>query len=54
MGKSLKEYAKKNKIKYFMISFTDIFGAQRAKLVPAQVISDMGKKVQVLRVLQLG
>ena len=44
MGKSLKEYAKKNKIKYFMISFTDIFGAQRAKLVPAQVISDMEKE----------
>ena len=41
MGKSLKEYAKKNKIRYFMISFTDIFGAQRAKLVPAEVISDM-------------
>ena len=44
MGKSLKEYAKKNKIKYFMISFTDIFGAQRAKLVPAQVISEMEKE----------
>ena len=43
MGKSLKEYAKKNKIKYFMISFTDIFGAQRAKLVPSQVISEMEK-----------
>ncbi|MFP4328770.1 MAG: type III glutamate--ammonia ligase [Paracoccaceae bacterium] len=28
-------------VKYFMISFTDLFGGQRAKLVPAQAIADM-------------
>ncbi|RVD49792.1 type III glutamate--ammonia ligase, partial [Mesorhizobium sp. M2D.F.Ca.ET.140.01.1.1] len=30
-------------IKYFMISYTDLFGGQRAKLVPAQAIADMQK-----------
>ena len=28
-------------VKYFMISYTDLFGGQRAKLVPAQAIADM-------------
>ncbi len=28
---------------YFMISYTDLFGAQRAKLVPAAAIADMQK-----------
>ena len=37
----LAQYAKENGIKYFMISFTDLFGGQRAKLVPAQAIADM-------------
>jgi hypothetical protein len=31
-------------VKYFMISFTDLFGGQRAKLVPAQAIADMQKE----------
>src|SRR5687768_6247272 len=39
----LAEFAKLNKIKYFMISYTDLFGGQRAKLVPAQAIADMQK-----------
>ena len=39
----LEEFSKKHNIKYFMISFTDLFGAQRAKLVPAEAISDMQK-----------
>ncbi len=39
----LAEFAKLRKIKYFMISFTDLFGGQRAKLVPAQAIADMQK-----------
>ena len=39
----LVEFSKKHNIKYFMISFTDLFGAQRAKLVPAAAISDMQK-----------
>ena len=39
----LREYAKANNVRYFMISYTDLFGGQRAKLVPAQAISDMQK-----------
>ena len=39
----LVEFSKKHNIKYFMISFTDLFGAQRAKLVPAEAISEMQK-----------
>ena len=41
MANSLSAFAKKNGVKYFMITFTDLFGAQRAKLVPAQVIDEM-------------
>ena len=41
MSIDLFEFAKEKGIKYFMISFTDIFGAQRAKLVPAQAIGEM-------------
>ncbi len=41
MTKDLAAFAADNGVKYFMISFTDLFGAQRAKLVPAQAIADM-------------
>ncbi len=41
MSIDLFEFAQEKGIKYFMISFTDIFGAQRAKLVPAQAIREM-------------
>ena len=41
MSIDLFEFAQEKGIKYFMISFTDIFGAQRAKLVPAQAIKEM-------------
>jgi len=41
MTKDLAAYAAENGVKYFMISFTDLFGGQRAKLVPAQAIADM-------------
>lgn len=41
MTKDLAAFAAENDIKYFMISFTDLFGAQRAKMVPAEAISDM-------------
>ena len=44
MGTNLAEFAKKNGVKYFMISYTDLFGGQRAKLVPAQAIADMQKE----------
>lgn len=39
----LKEFARARNIRYFMVSYTDLFGGQRAKLVPAQAISDMQK-----------
>ena len=35
MAKDLANWAKKDGVKYFMVSFTDLFGGQRAKLVPA-------------------
>ena len=44
MTKDLSAFAKEKNIKYFMISFTDLFGGQRAKLVPAQAIADMQEK----------
>lgn len=37
----LATYAAERGVKYFMISFTDLFGGQRAKLVPAAAIADM-------------
>lgn len=35
--------AKERGVRYFMISYTDLFGFQRAKLVPTVAISDMQK-----------
>jgi len=35
--------AREKKIKYFLISFTDLMGSQRAKLVPAEAIEAMAK-----------
>jgi glutamine synthetase type III len=43
MAVDLAKIAKDRGIKYFMISFTDLFGGQRAKLVPAAAIADMQK-----------
>jgi glutamate---methylamine ligase len=40
----LKEFARTRNIRYFMVSYTDLFGGQRAKLVPAQAISDMQRE----------
>ncbi|WP_269932795.1 type III glutamate--ammonia ligase [Aminobacter sp. HY435] len=40
----LREFARARNIRYFMVSYTDLFGGQRAKLVPAQAISDMQKE----------
>ena len=39
MAKNLATIAKTKKIKYFLISFVDLFGVLRSKLVPAQAIS---------------
>ena len=39
----LAAFAAEKGVKYFMISYTDLFGGQRAKLVPAQAIADMAE-----------
>ncbi|PSH65727.1 type III glutamate--ammonia ligase [Phyllobacterium brassicacearum] len=41
MTLDLSTFAAENGVKYFMISYTDLCGGQRAKLVPAQAIADM-------------
>jgi len=43
MSQSLSEFARENGIHYFLISFTDLFGVQRSKLVPAQSIDTMSR-----------
>ena len=43
MAKDLSKIAKQKKIKYFLISFVDLFGILRSKLVPAQAIKEMQK-----------
>ena len=40
---SLGEIAKKQQIKYFLISFLDLFGTMRAKIVPAGAIDAVAK-----------
>ncbi len=41
MAVDLAETAKQKEIRYFLISFVDLFGVLRAKLVPAEAIADM-------------
>ena len=41
MAKDLAKWAKDKGVKYFMVSYTDLFGGQRAKLVPPAAINDM-------------
>ena len=41
MVEDLAKWAKDKGVKYFMVSYTDLFGGQRAKLVPAQAINEM-------------
>ncbi len=43
MAVNLAKVAKDRGIKYFLISFVDLFGAMRAKLVPAAAIGEMAK-----------
>jgi glutamine synthetase type III len=43
MATDLDKQAKDRGIKYFLISFTDLFGTQRSKLVPAEAITAMAK-----------
>ena len=44
MAKDLARVAKERKIQYFLISFVDMLGVLRAKLVPARAIGDMQKE----------
>src|SRR6187397_3003912 len=41
MATDLAKIAKERKIKYFLISYVDLFGVLRAKLVPAAAIAAM-------------
>ena len=41
MTLDLEAFARERGIKYFMISYTDLFGGQRAKLVPTEAIKGM-------------
>ena len=43
MGISLAEKAREKGIRYFLISFTDLFGVVRSKLVPTDAITGMQK-----------
>jgi len=43
MSKNLSKIARQKKIKYFLISFVDLFGILRSKLVPARAIGEMQK-----------
>ena len=43
MARDLFKIAKTKKIKYFLISFVDLFGVLRSKLVPTQAIKEMQK-----------
>jgi glutamine synthetase type III len=43
MPADLAKIAEERGIKYFLISYTDLFGSQRAKLVPASAIAGMQK-----------
>ena len=40
---ALGAYAKEKGIKYFLVSFVDLFGAMRAKIVPATAIDMIAK-----------
>ena len=40
---SLASYAKDKGVKYFLISFVDLFGTMRAKIVPATAIDTIAK-----------
>ena len=43
MALDLASYAKKKKVQFFLFNFTDLFGNQRAKLVPASAVAGMQK-----------
>jgi glutamine synthetase type III len=43
MALDLVAYARKNKVKFFLFNYTDLFGVQRAKLVPAEAANKVQK-----------
>ncbi len=43
MPKDLAKFAKDKGIRFFLFNFTDLFGTQRAKLVPTEAVSSMQK-----------
>ncbi|MEM6312024.1 MAG: type III glutamate--ammonia ligase [Pseudomonadota bacterium] len=43
MAQNLAKFAKEQGVKFFLFNFTDLFGVQRAKLVPASAVSNMQK-----------
>lgn len=43
MAIDLEKHARKNGIKFFLFNFTDLFGTQRAKLVPTEMVNRMQK-----------
>ena len=43
MAKDLAKFAADNGVRFFLFNFTDLFGVQRAKLVPAEAAADMQK-----------
>lgn len=43
MAKDLAKFAKDKNIRFFLFNFTDMFGIQRAKLVPASAVAGMQK-----------
>ena len=43
MAQSLKEIGQKKGIRYFLISYTDLFGVMRSKLVPTHAMDAMQK-----------
>ena len=43
MSINLSKVASQKKIKYFLISFVDLFGVLRSKLVPTEAIKEMQK-----------
>lgn len=43
MTRDLHDFATKRGIRHFLISYTDLFGAQRAKMVPSDAIASMSR-----------
>ena len=54
MATDLSAVAKSEGIKYFLVSFVDLFGVLRAKLVPARAIGTCSRKAQASPDLRRG